>query len=533
MGCGASAKYKHKYEHSQPAPLEHVRSKTQTGTFGRENFIITNTGRIDKHYDFAHGKTLGVGGFGTVRQATCKATGAVRAIKSMPKTDTSERHFTIEVEVMRTLDHPNIIKLYETFEDHKFYYLVLEICTGGELLDAITEARSGFSEKLAAKLIKQMVGAVSYMHAQSIAHRDLKPDNYLLADQVGIESALLKLSDFGLSKACRPGEQMTSKSGTINYVAPEVLHGSYDVKCDVWSLGVMAFLLLSGQSPFQGTQERMKMQVMRGQWSFGGGTRWDRVSDDAKDLITKMLVLAPDERLTAAQAFGHPWLKALAPQASDTALPKDIVCSLRGLQVAHKFENAVLAVMALHLKDDEAKQFRDMFYTLDEDGSGTISAEELKRCFVQQLTSHDLEVPTELNALMADVDADGSGEIDYSEFVARMMDKRKLVQTDVCWAAFRVFDLDGDGAITMKELALVLSGGHRKNMEQVLGVERDEIERVIKAADRDGSGSIDFDEFFKMMQDMANKQPASAPPAVLNGEGPPSSSAASGHSLLA
>lgn len=504
MGCGAltaAVRYEHKFKHSQPTPLEFVESKSEKGTFARENLILTNTGIVDEVYEMKRGKTLGVGGFGSVCKGTNKATGAVRAIKSIVKSRTDEKQFAIEVDIMRSLDHPNIVKLYETFEDAKCYYLILELCQGGELMDAVTASHTGFSEKVAAKIVKQMVGAVSYMHSRSIAHRDLKPENFLLADNSGVASSLLKMTDFGLSKACPVGGKLTSKSGTLTYAAPEVLKGDYTVQCDVWSLGVLTYVLLSGHPPFQGSPDRISVQVMRGSYSFGG-LRWSDVSDDAKDLISKMIVVNPDERLTAAQVFKHPWVEALAPNASDRPLAEEVLGRLKGFQAAQKFEQAVLSVMAVQLKDEEVKTLRDLFYALDKDGSGTISAEELKTCFVEKL---NIDVPPDLADVMSAIDSDGSGEIDYTEFIVRMMDKRKFIQKDVCWAAFRVFDLDGDGVISEQELAKVISGGRRADMEHVLGVERDEIERIFKGTDTDGTGSIDFDEFFKMMQGVAAK----------------------------
>jgi calcium-dependent protein kinase len=495
--------------------------------------VRTNTGKIFEHYDM-NGPALGEGGFSSVRMGKAKGgSGAHRAIKSMPKKETNPQEFKIETEIMRTLDHPNIVRLYETYEDAKVYYLVLELCSGGELCDAIVASRTGFTEKVVATLVKQMVGAVAYMHSVCIVHRDLKPQNFLLADKTGIETSLLKMADFGLSQQFTPGTLLKSRTGTLSYAAPEVLSGSYNERCDVWSLGVILFFILSGQAPFYADDDQSLMiRIQKGHYSLKG-KRWSVVSDDAKDLITKMFTLNPSKRPSASEVYHHHWVAKLAPNADNADLPKDIIDNLKRFQTANKLEKAALTVMAVQLSGDAVKELRDMFSALDKDGSGTITVEELKACISSQLSGEkvDAEGSAALNSLINemnglgslvdDIDTNGNKVIDYSEFIVRMMDKKRFVQEDVCWDAFRQFDLDGSGAISYDELALVISGGQRKDMAHVLGIEKEEIERIIKETDQDGNGKIEFDEFMKMMQ----KGSASKVDANLSAESDPSPAA--------
>lgn len=160
--------------------------------------------------------------------------------------------------ILTMIDHPNIIKLYEIYEDIKYFYLIMELCVGGELFDRIiarVDTHNMFTEREAAIIFKQLMGAISYCHTQSICHRDLKPENLLLLNKS--ETSPIKVIDFGLSKIFNPGfKKMKTKVGTAYYVSPEVLEGDYDEKCDIWSCGVILYILLTGDPPFNGRSDQ-------------------------------------------------------------------------------------------------------------------------------------------------------------------------------------------------------------------------------------------------------------------------------------
>lgn len=471
-------------------------TKTQRTTgFSRHCLNVANEGGIDEFYEI-QGCELGRGSFGSVHEATHKASGTVRAVKTIAKSSLADTSVLAqEIEIIQWLDHPNIVRLYEVFEDARCIYIVMELCTGGELFDAILNADSGFSEKSAARLIKQVAGAVFYMHSMGIAHRDLKPENFLLAADVSVDDCTLKLIDFGSAHRTKPDTPMTTKTYTPYYVAPEVLKGSYGVPCDVWSLGVLLYVLLCGRPPFGGdTDEEILRSVKRGTFDFNKPA-WMAISDDAKDLIRKVLVSHPEERYTAEQVLRHPWVDKLAPKASSAALSAAAFGNLRGFHAQGKFKKAALTAMAKHLGDSAIQDLKEMFFALDADGNGTITIEELQ----DGIKKMGMEVPENLMKIMSDVDSDGSGEIDYSEFLAATLDRRHYMCEDVCWAAFRTFDLDGNGQITKEELLEVLTGNASENIEEMLGMQREEIEQIIRDADVDGDGEIDFEEFVLMM----------------------------------
>lgn len=187
-----------------------------------------------------------------------------------------------EINILKELDHPNIVRMYEFFEDEKRYYLVTEICKGGELFDEVI-ARGKFSEKDAAVLIKQVLSCINYCHSNNIVHRDLKPENILLESSKEFDE--IKIIDFGTSLVYDPAKALEEKLGTPYYIAPEVLNKSYSNKCDIWSIGVIVYILLSGVPPFNGSSDQEIMRKVRaGKFSFDEKC-WQKISERAKDFI--------------------------------------------------------------------------------------------------------------------------------------------------------------------------------------------------------------------------------------------------------
>lgn len=201
---------------------------------------------------------------------------------------------------MYNQDHPNIIKVYEFYQDDKYFYIVTELCLGGELFDKIQE-ESHFSEKKAALIIKQILSAIFYCHQHKIVHRDLKPENLLLESDK--DDYALKVIDFGTSRTFDPQHKLSQRMGTVTlyylflkqpyYMAPEVIKRKYDHKCDIWSIGVILYIMLCGYPPFQGaTEEEILEKVSAGKYSFQS-EEWNHISDEAKLFIQKMLVQEP------------------------------------------------------------------------------------------------------------------------------------------------------------------------------------------------------------------------------------------------
>lgn len=261
------------------------------------------------------------GGFSIVYEATKKSSGERFAIKRIQKNeeDVDIDLLKREIYIMKKVNHPNILKLYEVYEDDEYFFLVLELVEGSELFDKIVDL-GNYSEKDAANIVRQIVRAVEYLHQNGIVHRDLKPENLLSAGEGANE--VVKVADFGFAKNFGE-EKLVTSCGSPGYVAPEVLtEDTYTNAVDMWSVGVIVYILLSGYPPFyDDSPPKIFKKITEVKYDFDDPA-WDGISDVAKDLIRKLLVKDPAERLTASAALKHPWL---AGEASEKDLEGSMI----------------------------------------------------------------------------------------------------------------------------------------------------------------------------------------------------------------
>lgn len=248
---------------------------------------------------------MGRGRCGHVRKCRHKVTKTKRAVKILEKEMMSERdivRFEHELEIFKDLDHPNIIKILEMYEDTKRFYLIMELCTGGELYDEIIFKKK-IDEAPACHIITQVIEAIAFCHRRGIVHRDIKPENILLDSKRRYNT---KLVDFGSSWRIEEGKRFQHMVGTAYYIAPEVLLNDYDQKCDIWSIGVILFMMLTGNPPFDGKDDREIIRNIRiGQFSM---KELKTKSTECKDFIRLVLAVDPKRRLSAKEAMRHPWI---------------------------------------------------------------------------------------------------------------------------------------------------------------------------------------------------------------------------------
>ncbi|KAJ3008739.1 hypothetical protein HKX48_008373 [Thoreauomyces humboldtii] len=270
------------------------------------------------HDKYEIGKTLGSGNFATVKQAVHRETGQKVAIKVITKSRIRAKpkfveNLRQEIAILMALNHPSIISILGVFDEEDYVYIVLELVKGGELFDAIIEAGK-FSEETTRDMMRQLLEALVYIHSRGITHRDLKPENILLTEKyAGTRHFTIKISDFGLAKLAGEASFMGTLCGTPNYVAPEVLdrtrHRAYTKAVDLWSCGVVMYICLCGFPPFSEelAPPSMNDQIRQGKYAFLTPW-WDSVSDEAKDMVTRLLNVNPDLRLSAEEALAHPWM---------------------------------------------------------------------------------------------------------------------------------------------------------------------------------------------------------------------------------
>jgi len=276
----------------------------------KNRIFNVNDGLVTDKYLFKH--VLGKGSFSTVRQGTHKAAGEEVAIKIIDKNsiDIKVESLKTEVRILMNVKHPNIVNLLDVYEDDDKVYLIMELMTGGELFDRIcNDYPNGYSEQQSAEIIRKIITAVKYLHDRGIIHRDLKPENLLFATRE--DNAEIRISDFGLAKIMSGDMLVKTACGSPNYVAPEVLmnelHG-YNDACDMWSVGVILYVLLCGFCPFfDECTPALFQAITTGNYSFPSPF-WDRISEQAKDLIRHLLIVEPRNRYSPQQALSHPWL---------------------------------------------------------------------------------------------------------------------------------------------------------------------------------------------------------------------------------
>ncbi|KAJ6893038.1 hypothetical protein NC652_027135 [Populus alba x Populus x berolinensis] len=401
---------------------------------------------IKQHYTL--GKELGRGQFGVTYLCTENSTGHTYACKSILKrklvNKNDKEDMKREVHIMQDLSgQPNIVEFRGAYEDRQSVHLVMELCAGGELFDRII-AKGHYSERDAAKICREIVNVVHACHFMGVMHRDLKPENFLLSSKA--EGAKLKATDFGLSVYIEEGKVYRDIVGSAYYVAPEVLRRSYGKEIDIWSAGVILYILLSGVPPFWAENEKGIFDaILQGDIDFESDP-WPSISNSAKDLVRRMLTQDPKKRITSAQVLEHPWIKE---GGADKPLDSAVLSRMKQFRAMNKLKKLALKVIAENLSEEEIKGLKTMFTNMDTDKSGTITYEELKTGLAR-LGSKLSEV--EVKQLMEAADVDGNGSIDYIEFISATMHRYKLERDEHLYKAFQYFDKDSSGFITRDEL---------------------------------------------------------------------------------
>jgi len=465
-----------------PRRPQPVLSSVNSGVLGKPLVDIRQT--------YTLGRELGRGQFGVTYLCTHKTTGEVFACKSIAKRKLTTKEdiedVKREVQIMHHLSGtPNIVELMGVYEDKHSVHLVMELCAGGELFDRII-AKGHYSERAAADMCRVIVNVVHRCHSLGVFHRDLKPENFLLASKD--EDAPLKATDFGLSTFFKPGELFQDIVGSAYYVAPEVLKRSYGPEADVWSAGVIVYILLCGVPPFWAeTEQGIFDAVLRGKIDFEADP-WPKISSGAKDLVTKMLNPNIQERLTAQQVLNHPWMKEDG-DASDAPLDNAVLTRLKNFSAANKMKKLALKVIAESLSEEEIVGLRELFKSIDTDSSGTVTFEELKEGLIRQGTKLR---ESDIKKLMEAADVDGNGNIDFNEFISATMHMNKTQKEDHLWAAFQHFDTDNSGFITIDELQEAMAKNGMGDPAT--------IHEIISEVDTDNDGRIDYDEFVAMMR---------------------------------
>ena len=504
MGCApvkgnfSRTKILSEFRSEKTNPVELVKIKSIKISEGA--FINEQNCDPSKYYEIL--ETIGEGSFGVVYRVFKKNTKPpiYRAMKKISKQqqdldNDSEISLINEINILKRLDHPNIMKIYEYYNTENEIYIISELCEGGELFDKITQEKY-FTENSSKIIMKQLFSAIDFCHSNGVIHRDLKPENILLTKKEinSIFDFQIKVIDFGTSARFIKGATLHKIIGTPFYVAPEVLVNNYNEKCDLWSCGVILYIMLCGVPPFTGeTDDEIYCAVKQGRVNFDEA-EWDEVSSDAKDLIMKLLTKDINKRYSARQALSHPWIKKMKSKQGglNSNILDKIVKNLKKYSTTQKLQQATLAYIVHNLtKKEDTDNLRTVFIHFDDNGDGRLTKDELIKGLNMILSQEESE--KEVNRVMDIIDVDGNGFIEYEEFLRAGLDKDKLLTEDNLKTAFRLFDINTRNKVNSEELKQVLGHGSDNIDDNVWKELVDEI-------DLNKDGEISFDEFSTMMK---------------------------------
>ena len=478
------------------------------------------TGDLYSNYELLN--YIGKGGFGRVYKVRHKLSNQFRAMKIIKcKADNPHSNSTEilkQINILKTLDHPNIIKIYEFYSTDKYIYIINELCTGGELFNKIVEVKY-FTESTACFIMRQLLSAVAYCHDKGVIHRDLKPENILIenSEEKDKEYFHIKIIDFGTCEILKK-KKLTEQIGTSFYIAPEVLKNGYNEKCDLWSCGVILYILLCGSPPFYGKNEKEIFQkILDGNVNFKHKI-WNKISDDAKNLVIKLLQVDPSKRLSAAEALEDDWFKKnininIINEVQNQNNFNIFIQNISEFCAEQKLQQATLAFLVHNFAPkEELNELKKIFFAFDKNGDGKLSKEE----FVTGLTNIDYnfnfglkeEEKENIDGLIKNIDSDNNGFITFEEFLIASINKEKILTEKNLKMAFDVFDRDKNGGISHEELKYIL-GEYNPNAREYLW------KKMIQQIDLNQDGQISYEEFHKMMMDVIknkNKRLSMQPP---------------------
>jgi len=418
-------------------------------------------------YDVHGTNKLGKGSYGSVYLATHRITGDERAVKVMNVDRVTSyylRKLHLEISILKTLDHPNIIKLQDVFFGKRSVYLVMDLCRGGELFELLNSGKSQgfvFREDRASKLMRDMLSAVHYLHSKGIVHRDLKLENFLF-DNKNSNSPLL-LIDFGLSKHFEPDERLTQRVGSCYYTAPEVLQGKYDYRCDIWSLGVLCYMMLSGSPPFYGKTVDDVYAATLSQEAVFPDKKFKHVSGVCMDFMKRLLIKDPNQRMSTTEALAHPFItggvgspvfpsvpgsvpSSASARGASGPLPsvvaENIIQSMLRFLSADPLTKLILEMVAHTLCPDHTRALCDEFQAIDRANNGALSLQAFSSGLISapSVSNGLVDISTVFNAI-AISRAHGHGQLlTFHEYIAAAMVHRIDIEEERVLLAFNNLD---------------------------------------------------------------------------------------------
>jgi calcium-dependent protein kinase len=464
----------------------------------QENLIIQEKGNPSKKYKPT--KLLGTGSFGSVYEAKntiFQNIVAMKVINKDPNNSLDEQEIRNEIDILKKLSHPNIVKIYEFYISNSHYYIVTEFCRDGELFSYI---KNKYSERQLAVLFYQVFSGLWYLHDNKILHRDIKLENIMISQkekdyETGEELFWVKIIDFGTAKIFEKNKKEKDVVGSSYYIAPEVLQQNYNEKCDTWSVGVILYMMLVGRAPFDGKDdEEIILKINSADYN-SKEPKLMKHSPEVRDLVSKLLQKDTDKRYSAREAIAHPWFQKYGGRSLYSNFKREeiepYINNLFNYYFNSKIQQLVIAFLVHNLpNDDSSITVLKLFRHFNKSGSCKLTKEELMNGLYDYRNKNDVDKV--VDHLFRLLDGDNNGFIEYEEFLRACIDKKTILKSTYLKYAFKFLDKEKTGTLNTQKIIKAFVLTPNKLIEAVFN-------NTLNSVDHDSDGIINFEEFQELM----------------------------------
>ena len=463
----------------------------------QELLVVKQKGNPSDKY--IRGRKIGSGSYGTVYEAKNLVFNNTVAMKVIAKHDGMDNlSIKNEIDILKKLSHPNIVRIYEFYESENYFYLINELCNGGELFNFIN--KSTLNEQQLSVLFYQVFSGLCYLHENNILHRDIKPENILISskekDLLSDEEYLwIQIIDFGTAKIFEDNKNLKRIVGSAYYIAPEVLKHDYNEKCDTWSVGIILYMFLAGKAPFDGRSNEEIINSIKTKTLDLNNENLLQRSDEARDLVKGLLNKNIEERLSAKQALNHKWFKKFnGRQLFGNFMEKDIqpyINNLFNYTFHSKIQQLVIAFLVHNLPTtNSSRNILKLYRYFNISGDCKLTKDELVKGLIKY--REEVEVRKKVDHLFILLDGDNNGFIEYEEFLRACIDKKEILTDEYLKYAYKFLDKENRGNLSVKEISNSFLEEENKLFE--IAISKD-----INDVDQDGDGNINFNEFKQLM----------------------------------
>ncbi len=471
-------------------------------------FTVTSSLQKDINNLYTFKEIIGKGTFGIVRTGFRTkeiAPHKIYAIKSIDKTKLTQNvidNIEKEIDIISSLDHPNIARFYETFNDDKYFHIVTELCRGKELSKLIKQNGGKIKEKNCRIIIMKILHAINYCHSRGVVHCDLKPDNIIFEtpnegeeneDENTLNLLDLKLIDFGLSSRIKKNEKLNNIVGTPSFIAPETIKGEYDEKCDVWSIGVILYYILSGTFPFIGNSNSEIFEKIYKNEPIFRKNIFNDISENAIDFIKKCLVKNPNQRPSAKECLSHPWLEPIFKHIhSDGFLKDNLILNFSSYHKSPQFKKLILKYLVSNMGHTELGPYKSAFYAFDFKNQGVVTKKDIKKVF--NLYNFDI-TDVQIKNIMSICDDPSKSFLTYSEFICCCINISDYLTHEQLVNTFLLFDMDNNLLIDSNDLknTLLRCGKDVINYK--------DIDKIFLEANKEEDNKININQFVNMYKE--------------------------------